>query len=416
MIHQTISKNHFENQKVYSGLDRKTLGDIFYFNFNEKSSVLLIFFFNAILFSYLLTRNGISENKNHSKWLAAFIILGGLYICPFMFGYAGWYAKKSYREFLFFVPFQQLFLLGPVFFYYVKTRLNSNLAFTQKDLIHFLPAILYLMYSLVVFVADKLILNKFYFYADGRDKDLDFWYQMAGLISMLFYLYASQRTYSNYRKRSLQEVSFADEIAFKWIKHFIIAFSLILVLRVLFFILNPEWGEFGSKYWYYVCFSILLLYISITGYTNTIKTGIKLEASLLGKLELEDDLGSETQNGKEDALGLEAWKPRITHLFESEDVYKNPNLTLTDLAHLLNTNRNIISKTINQEFNMNFNDFVNKKRAEAVIEKLKKGEHNKNTLLGLALDCGFNSKTTFNRAFKKYTGTTPKQFILKNQL
>ena len=65
---------------------------------------------------------------------------------------------------------------------------------------------------------------------------------------------------------------------------------------------------------------------------------------------------------------------------------------------------------------MNFNDFVNEKRAEAVIEKLKNGEHISNTLLSIALDCGFNSKTTFNRAFKKHTGITPKQFIAKHQL
>ncbi|MEM7105694.1 MAG: hypothetical protein AAF502_21330, partial [Bacteroidota bacterium] len=183
------------------------MGDIIYFDYNQKSSVLLIFFFNAVVFSYLLLRNGIRENKNHSNWLAAFIILGGLYICPFMFGYANWYAIKSYREFLFFVPFQQLFLIGPIFFFYVKTLLNNNDKFSPKDFIHFVPALVYLIYSLIVFVTDKLILDEFYFYADGRDKDLDFWYQMAGLISMLFYLFLSLKHYNNYRKLSVQEVS-----------------------------------------------------------------------------------------------------------------------------------------------------------------------------------------------------------------
>ena len=376
-----------------------------------------MFFFNAVLFSYLLLKNGDSEDKKHSRWLAAFILLGGLYICPFMLGYAAWYSVKGYREFLFFVPFQQLFLIGPVFFFYVKTLLNRSLKLTQKDLIHFLPALVYLIYSLIVFIGDKLILDEFYFYADGQDKDLDLWYQMVGLVSMLFYLFKSLQYYSSYRKLSLQEVSFADEIAFKWIKHFTIAFGLILVLRVLFFILNPEWGEFGSKYWYYLCFSILLMYISITGYSNTIKTSINLDAALLVKLEpSENDINRETKNESGETLALHEWKDKITPLFETEDVHKNPNLTLTDLAKLLNTNRNIISKAINQEFNMNFNDFVNEKRAEAVIEKLKNGEHSENTLLSIALDCGFNSKTTFNRAFKKHTGTTPKQFIVKNKL
>lgn len=391
--------------------------DLIIFSFNEKSSVLLIFFFNAVVFSSLLLKQGIEENKKDSKWLAAFIFLGGLYICPFMLGYAGWYSVDSYAEFMFFVPFQQLFLIGPVFYFYVKTLLNPKLEFSQKDLFHFLPAFIYLIYTLVVFITDKLILDEFYFYADRRDKDLAFWYQMAGLISMLFYLFMSLKYYLSYRKLSLQEVSFADEIAFKWIQHFTIAFGLILILRVLFFILNPEWGQFGSKYWYYLCFSILLFYISITGYSNTIRTTLKFNAQLLADLEpTAMDESKEVSNETEQTLALPEWKNKINHLFESEQVYKNPNLTLTDIANVLNTNRNIISKAINQEFKMNFNDFVNEKRAEAVIEKLKKGEQAKNTLLSIALDCGFNSKTTFNRAFKKHTGSTPRQFITKNQL
>ncbi|MEL6195158.1 MAG: helix-turn-helix transcriptional regulator, partial [Bacteroidota bacterium] len=214
----------------------------------------------------------------------------------------------------------------------------------------------------------------------------------------------------------LQEVSFADEIAFKWVKNFAIAFGLILLLRVLFFILNPEWGAFGSKYWYYLCFSILLLYISITGYSNTIRTSIRsgLNLNTFVPPEEEETIGPKQNMAEE--IALQQWKEKITTLFERENIYQNANLTLTDIAHQLSTNRNIISKSINQEFGMNFNDFVNEKRAEAVISKLKNGEHKRNTLLGIALDCGFNSKTTFNRSFKKYTGTTPKQFIEQHQL
>lgn len=362
----------------------------------------------------MLLKKGINENKTDSKWLAAFIFLGGLYICPFMFGYANWYSVKNYKEFLFFVPFQQLFLLGPVFFFYVKTLLNNDIKFTHRDLIHFIPAMLYLVYSLIVFITDKLVLNEFYFYADGKDKDLDFWYQMAGLISMLFYLFMSLKYYVNYRRLSLQEVSFADEIAFLWIKHFTVSFGLILVLRVLFFILNPEWGQFGNKYWYYLCFSILLLYISITGYSNTIKTTTKVKMASL--IDFKIDKNRERKDKQEEALVFHEWKSKIILLFSARHVYKNPDLTLTDLANLLNTNRNIISKVINQEFQMNFNDYVNKKRVEAIIEKLKNGEHKYSTLLGVALDSGFNSKTTFNRAFKKHTGNTPKQYIAKNHL
>jgi hypothetical protein len=86
-----------------------------YFDFNQKSSLLLIFFFNGIVFSYLLFKRAITHKDNPSKWLGWFVLLSTLYISPFLFGYAGWYSKKLYLETLFFIPFQQLFLIGPSF-------------------------------------------------------------------------------------------------------------------------------------------------------------------------------------------------------------------------------------------------------------------------------------------------------------
>ncbi|MEM7161333.1 MAG: AraC family transcriptional regulator [Bacteroidota bacterium] len=391
------------------------MDDLVHFSFNEKSSVLLIFFFNALFIGTLLMIKDHGENSKQRNWLVSFILLGALYICPFMLGYAGWYGIKAYREFLFFIPFQQLLLIGPVFYFYVRTLLNRKFRLRKKDIIHFLPAILYAFYILVVFIVDKILLDTFYFYADGKDMDLDFWYQMAGLISMMFYLTRSYQFYISYRRAAVQEVSFADAISFNWIKHFALVFALILILRVLFFILNPEWGEFGSKYWYYLCFSVLLMYISIAGYTHTIKSSFHLSmpaAFDFEEKEKTDEFNIES-HAQRDA-SLYKWKEKIDHLFEVEKIHTHSNLTLSELAVILKTNRNVISKTINQEYDLNFNDLVNAKRARAVIEKLKKGEHAQNTLLAIALDCGFNSKTTFNRAFKKHTGLSPKQYILKN--
>jgi AraC-like DNA-binding protein len=78
---------------------------------------------------------------------------------------------------------------------------------------------------------------------------------------------------------------------------------------------------------------------------------------------------------------------------------------------MLKTNASVLSKMINQGFNLNFNDFINYYRIEAVKEKIKNGEQKTQTLLGIAYDCGFNSKATFNRAFKKATNQSPKDWI-----
>lgn len=394
----------------------KHLKGIIYFSFNEKSSILLFFFINALLFSILVLKNAGDRNKTQSAWLATFLFLGALYITPFMCGYAGWYGKDGYREFLFFAPLQQLFLIGPAFYFYLKSCLDQNFKWKAKYRIHFLPALSYLVYSLMIFIVDVFVLEEFYFYADSKDKDLDFWYQLSGLFSMLFYLYLSVQHYLQYRRQLAQEVSYADEIAFKWMQHFALAFGLILVLRVFFFILNPEWGQFGNKYWYYLSFSTLLLYIAVSGYSHSLR--FKFSTLLRQYSDLDTSLKTfhEVSDSKEVDLELQKWKIEIDNLFEKEKLYQNPSLNLSDLAQQLGSNRNIISKAINQEYNRNFNDFVNEKRVEALMAKLKKGEHKKHTLLALAYDCGFNSKTTFNRAFKKYSGLSPNQYIVQNQL
>ena len=334
-----------------------------------------------------------------------------------MFGYANWYSIKPYREILFFIPFQQLFLLGPVIFFYTQSLLNKDFKLSNKHYVHFAPAILYFIYSIIVFVTDKWLLDEYYFYSDGRDKDLAFWYQMSGLVSMLYYLILSLKHYRNYKKIIVQEVSYADEILFKWISHFLIAFALILILRVFFFILNPEWGQFGSKYWYYLCFSILFYYIAISGYYNSVKAAISIETSLLNTSEVENDsLISLSDKKEQEIKNLEEWKNKLLFLIEDKKIYTDPNLTLTNVALQLETNRNLLSSIINKGFQMNFNDFINSKRVDAVISKIENGDHITSTLLGIALDCGFNSKATFNRAFKKRTSLTPKLYILKKGL
>jgi AraC-like DNA-binding protein len=86
------------------------------------------------------------------------------------------------------------------------------------------------------------------------------------------------------------------------------------------------------------------------------------------------------------------------------------------VAKQLNTNPSIISKVINQGFQLNFNDFINTYRIKAVKEKLHAGEQKTQTLLGIAFDCGFNSKATFNRAFKKETGVSPKEWLSNSSI
>ena len=324
-----------------------------------------------------------------------------------MLGYAGWYGYSDLTtEFLFFIPFMQVLVIGPVVYFYIRSLLNPSFHFSRKDWIHFIPGILYLVYSLVVFITDKFILEEFYFYADGRDKDLKAWYQILGLFSMLYYLILSLRAYLTYKNVIFNIVSYADSILFRWIQNFLIALLLFVILRIVFFFTNPQWENFGSQFWYYLSFGFIMLYISISGYAQAIKS------TSLPPVKMEPNI-QELEDGKtpSSSVDIDKWYNQIVEALEGKKMFENPQLTLLDLANELNTNSKTISSSINTGAKMNFNDFINHYRIEAVKVKLREGEHQQTTLLGIAFDSGFNSKATFNRAFKKSTGTTPKNFI-----
>jgi len=107
---------------------------------------------------------------------------------------------------------------------------------------------------------------------------------------------------------------------------------------------------------------------------------------------------------------LENLKIRLQNLMENEKPFLDSQLTLANLAKQLGVNTTVLSRVINSGFNVNFNDFVNEYRIAEVKNKLSGGAAETENLLGIALDSGFNSKATFNRAFKKLTGVSPKEF------
>jgi len=101
----------------------------------------------------------------------------------------------------------------------------------------------------------------------------------------------------------------------------------------------------------------------------------------------------------------------LESLIHEEQLYLYTDLNLGIVSDRLGYNANKISESINFAAKCNFNDYINQKRISAFKAKIENGEHHSKTLLALAFESGFNSKTSFNRAFKKNMNTTPSHFV-----
>jgi AraC-like DNA-binding protein len=101
----------------------------------------------------------------------------------------------------------------------------------------------------------------------------------------------------------------------------------------------------------------------------------------------------------------------LTQIMHEENLYKNPELSLSDVAQKLKVHPNILSQVINSIEQKNFYDYINSHRVEEFKQIITLPQNQKFTLLSLAYECGFNSKTSFNRNFKKVTDLSPTEYV-----
>jgi AraC-like DNA-binding protein len=108
------------------------------------------------------------------------------------------------------------------------------------------------------------------------------------------------------------------------------------------------------------------------------------------------------------------YKSILNNLLERDQVFTDPEINLASLADKVGISMNDLSFVINNSYNMNFYALINNYRVEKVKEMLSKKQYSHLTILGIAYEAGFTSKSTFNNAFKKNTGHTPSDYMKKN--
>jgi AraC-like DNA-binding protein len=304
--------------------------------------------------------------------------------------------------------------IAPLIYFYVKSITTSNYVFRRKDWWHFVPAISIVIYRFIIYGYDVLQPG-FNEVQNGVLKE-----QLDQLLvlpvvevfskgQMLLYLAFTFQLFYNYRKKINQYFSNTYKLELNWILSFLVVFSFLFLYGTIQGLLGVLFTDlsYAQRWWLMFFTGLAIIYIGIKGYfTNTTKLK-KLDFSFTPQVISIPD-GEEKQDLK--VISQEDIN-HIKRLMEIEKAYLNPELNLSDLAKQANMSRAQLSEIINSGFHKNFNDFVNMYRVEAIKSMLKEDKQKQLSLLGIAYECGFNSKATFNRVFKKLTNNSPSEYL-----
>lgn len=292
-----------------------------------------------------------------------------------------------------------IFLFGPLIYTYAR-----RLAFNEDPLFklsfwHYALAILHGLYALG-FVVTPLSFLKIY-QESGWLHAIGFVVETLGIISLVIYTVKCLLLVFLHKKEIKKELSY-DLNVNRYLLMIVLALSLSAILWLISYFL----GYFLRVYSPYINYSTLWvsisLFIYVVGYFS-------LRQPEIFRVPFVPKRTVERPRLKPDEI--EMLQKRLQHHVREGHVFLKPDLTLKALASMMDTSGNNLSWLLNQVYQKSFYDYINELRVKEVIRKINLEAHHTHTFLAIALDAGFNAKSTFNKAFKNFTGLTPTQYI-----
>lgn len=300
---------------------------------------------------------------------------------------------------LYFIPIYYSLSVAPLFYLFVKSKFSYRL--NKSDLIHLvIPTIQAVVYFSIGF---RSIEFKSILYDENAFR---MYLQIESFLFPISLLGYTVLAFSFFKRKDHETFFWIDDIK-KWLKNFSAGMLFIAVMEFCFSVMeyNSSLAFLPSFPFYIVhtlTLSVFVFWISINGFKQYYPLQIFTSKPNQGDVVF----------GEKELSGL---LEKLQLLMIKDKVFLNPDLNLKLLSNYLGISEKNCSYMMNKGMNTNFNQYVNNFRIEAFKEKIKEGQNKAFTLTSIAYECGFNSKSTFNRVFKLNCGVTPSEFVKKFQ-
>jgi len=359
-----------------------------------------------------------APDRAPNKFLAGFMTVYGL---AFVDGFLGVSDTIFLHPHLTGVLIPFFFLLGPFFYFYIRDSYDDEAYILDKKRYrHFIFPLLS-----IAFITPFLLLPeslKFALLMEDRNlpQTPHLLVSIGGIIAVyislpvqiLYYLVRSYRVLMQYFTDLKQFFANIDDHRLDWLRFLILMLSLQWLIYAYENLVGwPESWADSIEFATTVMDVAIVYFLSFKGLRQaTLRQG---EARITRPDNHAEDSRATTPKYAKSALQRDDAKRILAKLrkaLETDGLYTNSMLSLRSLGDHTGISINYISQVINQELGCNFFDFVNKFRIEAAKRQLSHAPDRKIPVLEIAHAVGFNSKSTFNTAFKRYTGLTPTEY------
>lgn len=303
------------------------------------------------------------------------------------------------------------FTYGPLLFLYVRHMTNPDLRFSPWNLLHFIPFAVF--FAVSVFFRDKPVFDNLSgFFVIDRFISLRIVYSVCFLLSVTVYSILSFIKIRQHQARLKDYISYTSaKMTLNWLKVLSITFYAGYI--VVFIVGGIDILAGLLHFDPYVLTFIFITFFSFAYSFYAIRQPEILSDSMatIHEEAVAGQNGTEryARSGLRDELA-EEYLTRLLKYMDDEKPYLDGDLNINDLSRKTGIPRHHITEVLNEKHKRNFFSFINEYRVKEVISRINDPKYQHYTILAIAFDSGFNSKSTFNTFFKAYTGKTPSEY------